>query len=102
MLAWQIYGTKHFCGLTDPDRWAPREMRLNYNPSEFAKPEALTDADALCYTMRPGDALWNVQLTGLTGKIAFNKVGQAGKESAQSTHQVHLVKVDEGKIALVK
>lgn len=48
------------------------------------------------------DALWNVQLTGLTGKIAFNKVGQEGKESAQSTPQVHLVKVNEGKIALVK
>jgi hypothetical protein len=63
VLAWQIYGTKHFCGLTDPDRWAPRDVRLNYNPGEFAKPEELTDADTLCYTMRPGDALWNVLLT---------------------------------------
>jgi hypothetical protein len=63
VLAWQIYGTKHFCGLKDPDRWAPRDVRVNYKPSEFVKPETQTDADALCYTMRPGDALWNVLLT---------------------------------------
>jgi hypothetical protein len=29
-------------------------------------------------------------------------VGQAGKESGQSTPQVHLVKIDNGKIGLVK
>jgi len=48
------------------------------------------------------EALWGVQLTGLTGKIAFEKVGQAGKESAQSTPQVSLVRIEGGKIALVK
>jgi branched-chain amino acid transport system substrate-binding protein len=48
------------------------------------------------------DALWGVQLTGLTGKIAFEKTGQAGKESAQSTPQVSLVRIEGGKIALVK
>lgn len=48
------------------------------------------------------EALWGVQVTGLTGKIAFAKVGQAGKESAQSTPQVSLVKIDGGKITLVK
>lgn len=63
VLAWQVYGTKHFCGLKDPDRWANKPMRLNYKPSDFAKPAEQTDADALCYTMRPGDALWNVMLT---------------------------------------
>jgi hypothetical protein len=63
VLAWQIYGTKHFCGLLDPDRWAPRELRLNNKDGAIAKPEELTDADALCYTMRPGDVLWNVLLT---------------------------------------
>ncbi len=47
-------------------------------------------------------ALWDTQLTGLTGKIAFTKVGLAGKESAQSIPQVHLVKIESGKIALVK
>lgn len=63
VLAWQIYGTKQFCGLLDPNRWAPRELRLNYKNDVIAKPQELTDADALCYTMRPGDVLWNVLLT---------------------------------------
>lgn len=63
VLAWQIYGTKRFCGLKDPDRWASREVRVNYQPEGFAQPATLTEADALCYTMRPGDVLWNVLLT---------------------------------------
>ena len=63
MLAWQIYGTKRFCGLKDPNRWAPREVRVNYQAGQFARPSELTDADALCHAMRPGDALWNVLLT---------------------------------------
>jgi len=63
VMAWQIHGTKRFCGLNDPDRWAPAAMRLNYKPYEFAKPTVLTERDAMCFTMRPGDALWNVLLT---------------------------------------
>lgn len=47
-------------------------------------------------------ALWQVRLTGLTGKIAFAKTGQAAKESGQSTPQVHLVKIDDGKITMLK
>lgn len=47
------------------------------------------------------DALWTTQLTGLTGKISFTKVGQPGKESAQSIPQVSLVKIVDGKISLV-
>ncbi len=63
VLAWQIYGTKRFCGLRDPDRWAPRDVRLNYRPGAFTRPAALTDADSLCFDMRPGDVLWNMLLT---------------------------------------
>lgn len=63
VLAWQIYGAKRFCGLKDPDRWASRDVRVNYKPEGFAQPAALTEADALCYTMRPGDVLWNALLT---------------------------------------
>ena len=48
------------------------------------------------------DALWKVDLTGLTGKIAFAKVGPEGKESAQSMPQMSLVKIDSGKIVSVK
>ena len=63
VLAWQICGTKRFCGLQDPDRWAPREVRVDYKPEGFTKPAALTESDALCYEMRPGDVLWNALLT---------------------------------------
>lgn len=47
------------------------------------------------------DALWKTQLTGLTGKIAFNKVGPQGKESGQSTPNTYLVKIENGAVALV-
>ncbi len=47
-------------------------------------------------------ALWQVELTGLTGKIKFEKVGPAGKESGQSTPNTYLVKVDGNKVSLVK
>ncbi len=63
VLAWQVYGTKRFCGLRDPNRWAPRAVRVNYQPEGFARPSPLTADDALCYDMRPGDVLWNAFLT---------------------------------------
>ena len=63
VLAWQVFGTKRFCGLKDPDRWAPRDVRLAYQPGQLARPTGLTGADALCFDMRPGDVLWNVLLT---------------------------------------
>jgi branched-chain amino acid transport system substrate-binding protein len=47
-------------------------------------------------------ALWETQLTGLNGKIAFTKAGPAGKESGQSTAAVYVVKIDNGKVNLVK
>lgn len=63
VLAWQIYGRKRFCGLQDPDRWAPRETRVNYQAGQLARPGELTEADARCHDMRPGDVLWNALLT---------------------------------------
>jgi branched-chain amino acid transport system substrate-binding protein len=47
-------------------------------------------------------ALWQTQLTGLNGKIAFTKAGPAGKESGQSIPTVYVVKIDNGKVTLVK
>jgi branched-chain amino acid transport system substrate-binding protein len=47
-------------------------------------------------------ALWNTQLTGLNGKIAFTKAGPAGKESGQSIPAVYLVKIDNGKVTLAR
>jgi branched-chain amino acid transport system substrate-binding protein len=47
-------------------------------------------------------ALWETQLTGLNGKIAFTKAGPAGKESGQSIAAVYVVKIDNGKVNLIK
>ena len=63
VLAWQIFGTKRFCGLRDPARWAPREARVTYRAGQLARPPDLTEADALCYDMGPGAVLWNALLT---------------------------------------
>jgi hypothetical protein len=63
VLAWQLHGTKRFCGLRDPDRWAPREFRLSYRAGSFPRPDAIGEADTLAYTMPPGAALWNALLT---------------------------------------
>ncbi|HYC48293.1 MAG TPA: ABC transporter substrate-binding protein [Burkholderiales bacterium] len=47
-------------------------------------------------------ALWNTELVGVNGKIAFKKMGPAGKESGQSFPQVYVVKIDGGKVTLVR
>jgi branched-chain amino acid transport system substrate-binding protein len=47
-------------------------------------------------------AMWKTELTGLAGKIAFNKTGPAGKESGQSTPNTYLVKIENGKVGLVQ
>ena len=51
-----------------------------------AEPEAITKA------------LWDVKVKGINGDIAFIKQGPAGKESAQNTPSVYLVKIDGGKV----
>jgi branched-chain amino acid transport system substrate-binding protein len=43
-------------------------------------------------------ALWNVKVKGINGDIAFIKQGPAGKESAQNTPSVYVVKIDNGKV----
>jgi branched-chain amino acid transport system substrate-binding protein len=43
-------------------------------------------------------ALWNVNVKGINGDIAFTKQGPAGKESAQNVPSVYLVKIDGGKV----
>jgi branched-chain amino acid transport system substrate-binding protein len=47
-------------------------------------------------------ALWNVELTGLGGKIKFNKVGPAGMESGQSVCDIFLVRIENGKVVVPK
>ena len=43
-------------------------------------------------------ALWDVKVKGINGDIAFIKQGPAGKESAQNTPSVYVVKIDGGKV----
>ena len=47
-------------------------------------------------------ALWSTELTGVNGKIAFTKAGPAGKESGQSIPAVYVVKIDGGKVTLLR
>jgi hypothetical protein len=63
VLAWQVHGRKSFCSLRDPDRWAPREVRVNHRAGELTRPAELTAADVLCHDLQPGDVLWNALLT---------------------------------------
>jgi branched-chain amino acid transport system substrate-binding protein len=46
-------------------------------------------------------ALWEISYAGLTGNIRFEKMGPEGKESGQSPASTHLVKIEDGKVALV-
>ncbi len=63
VVAWQIYGTKQFCGLQDPQRWAPQALRMNAKGPHVTKPAELTEADTLCYQMASGSVIWNAMLT---------------------------------------
>lgn len=63
VIAWQVYGTKRFIGLKDPDRWAPRRARVTYRPDGYEPPAGIGPDDQLSYRMDPGDVLWNVLLT---------------------------------------
>ena len=62
VVAWQIYGTKLFNGLLDPNRWAPHDLRMT-NSNQLAMPAEITPADSVSYTMGPGTVLWNTLLT---------------------------------------
>jgi len=63
VVARQIYGRKRFCGLQDPQRWAPPELRMNCKGPGVSLPDELTEADTLCYDMSPGAVVWNAMLT---------------------------------------
>lgn len=44
------------------------------------------------------DALWKVHVKGVNGDISFEKVGPAGKESGQSTPNIFIVQIKDGKV----
>src|SRR4029453_18386045 len=45
-------------------------------------------------------ALWQIELTGMNGKIKFEKAGPAGQESGQSNPGIYLIKIENGKVVL--
>jgi branched-chain amino acid transport system substrate-binding protein len=59
---------------------------------EAIKAAGKPDAEAIT------KALWDVKVKGINGDIAFIKQGPAGKESAQNSPSVYLVKIDGGKV----
>jgi branched-chain amino acid transport system substrate-binding protein len=59
---------------------------------EGIKAAGKADAEAIT------KALWGVKVKGINGDIAFIKQGPEGKESAQNTPSVYLVKIDAGKV----
>jgi hypothetical protein len=63
VVAWQIYGTKQFSGLVNPDSRMTREQRVTYKNGEIGTPADLRDDEILAYEMKPGAVLWNVLLT---------------------------------------
>lgn len=47
-------------------------------------------------------AFWKINIDGLNGPIKFEKDGPAGQESGQSTPNVYLVKIENGKASVPK
>ena len=62
-LAWQRYGTKHFSGLKDPDRWTTREMRGRCQLAGMCKPAEVAEDDVYSLVQPPGTMVWNVLTT---------------------------------------
>ena len=79
-----------FAGLTESFRGHDgiRTIAAAITKAGKAEPEAIRSA------------LWGVELTGLNGKIKFNKAGPSGKESGQSMPNVYLIKIENGKVAV--
>jgi branched-chain amino acid transport system substrate-binding protein len=47
-------------------------------------------------------AFWKVKVEGLNGNIAFAPEGPKGKESGQSTPNVYIVQIQDGKVVLLQ
>jgi branched-chain amino acid transport system substrate-binding protein len=81
-----------FAGLTESFRGYDGIRTIGAAIAKAGKPDALAIRAAL----------WTVELTGLGGKIKFNRVGPAGMESGQSLCDVYLVRIENGKVIVPK
>lgn len=77
-----------FAGLTDGFRGYDGILTAvqAINDAGKAEPEAIRDA------------LWNVQVKGVNGNIKFDKIGPPGQESGQSTPNIYVVQIKDGKV----
>jgi len=85
--AWNNKG-HNFAGLTEGFRGYDGIMTIKAGIEAAGS----TDSDAI------RKALWNVQVKGVNGNIAFIKQGPAGQESAQNQPNIFIVKIDNGKV----
>ena len=85
--AWNNKGY-NFAGLTEGFRGYDGIMTIKAGIESAGS----TDSDAI------RKALWNVQVKGVNGNIAFIKQGPAGQESAQNQPNIFIVKIENGKV----
>jgi branched-chain amino acid transport system substrate-binding protein len=80
----------HFAGVTESFRGYDgiRTIAAAIQKAGKADPEAIRAA------------LWQLDITGLNGKIKFTKAGPDGKESGQSIPTVYLIKIENGKVVV--
>lgn len=62
VVAWQIEGTKRFCGLRQPSRLHPESQRRKHGQT-VAPPKGLRETDVLAVEMPAGTVLFNQLLT---------------------------------------
>ena len=64
VLAWQVYGEKHFHGFLEPEKREPVQKLVESRTgvTRIDIPQ-IDPADILTYDMQPGDLLWNQLLT---------------------------------------
>jgi len=66
VVAWQMYGTKTFNSLRNPESRSPLAERLKsveFGNQKTVKPFDLEESEILSYSMSPGTVLWNAFLT---------------------------------------
>lgn len=90
------------------DQWNKKNLRFSGLTSSFRGYDgirAIVEAIRIAGKVEPEairTAFWKVNIVGLNGPIKFEKEGPNGKESGQSTPNIYLVKIENGKVMLPK
>jgi branched-chain amino acid transport system substrate-binding protein len=90
------------------DEWNKRKLPFGGLTSSFRGYDgirAIAEAIKIAGKADPEairEAFWKLNILGLNGPIKFEKNGPAGHESGQSTPNVYLVKIENGKVVVPK